>query len=265
MSTVSWPQDFQTTCCRIDGAYTFAASAPDGRLTYLGQGDTNARAEDVAWACYELANSCEHVHDFDPRDRQDGSGWCRTCGVIDTHAFERRRTVDHGRHALTRPWPEHWLVQGSGGGLVVRRDRSTYRTAFFEVFPDEPSTFVRGEGATLTEAEDAAWEQVQRIVTCPQHEFETRGYTNGAGLCRHCDLFASGVFDVADVGVPCVVCGERTNYSQVAGSWYCRRHAPSREQRVRLRAQAAAASPDGASGDHPLAEMLDELAADEKP
>lgn len=143
--------------------------------------------------------------------------------------------------------------------MVFRRAGGAYTTAFVEVAPTSPKTFVRGEGATLAEAEQAAWDKTQRLLACPSHEFETRGYTNGAGFCRHCGMFASEVFDVAEVGNPCTVCGTRTNWSSVAGSWYCEEHAPSREERAARR--AAARAENGTSGDGLLDELFDELAA----
>ena len=75
-----------------------------------------------------------------------------------------------------------------------------YRTAFFEAAPKSPDTFIRGEGTTIEDAEKDAWDQWQRVRGCPGHEYETRGYTNGAGFCRHCGLFSSGVFPVAEGG-----------------------------------------------------------------
>jgi hypothetical protein len=72
-----------------------------------------------------------------------------------------------------------------------------YRTAFFEAFLKDPNTFIRGEGKTVAEAEAHAWAQLERIRACPGHDFETRGYTNGCGFCKHCALFMSGVFPAA--------------------------------------------------------------------
>lgn len=66
-----------------------------------------------------------------------------------------------------------------------------YTTAFFEAFPRDPRTFLRGEGETVAAAEQAAWEQWQNILACPGHEFEARGYTNGLGFCRHCNMSQS--------------------------------------------------------------------------
>ncbi|HLS01487.1 MAG TPA: hypothetical protein VK054_05825, partial [Beutenbergiaceae bacterium] len=113
------------------------------------------------------------------------------------------RTVNHGRYQVRRPWPEGAHLSGGSSGLVLSRlpGVESYTTAFFEYSGEE--TFIRGEGDTIREAEDAAWQQRQAQVTCPQHEYETRGYRSGAGFCQHCNRFESGVFDVREVGHPC--------------------------------------------------------------
>ncbi|WP_156251007.1 hypothetical protein [Pseudactinotalea terrae] len=259
MTPSRWPAGLETSVHALKGGHTFVARTPDGRLTYHGVGSDDATAEQAAWASYHLANDPGHEHDFDPGQRQDGFGQCRGCSMSDTQAFEQRRTIDHGRYALAHPWPAGWHVQGGASGLVIRRSGGTYTTAFVEVAPTDPQTFIRGEGATLVEAEQAAWEQAQRTLACPGHEFETRGYTNGAGFCRHCNMFASGAFDVAVVGNPCVTCGARTNWTRVAGAWYCQDHAPDRAERARLRAEA----PDDGAGDSPLRELLEAMLVDD--
>lgn len=95
-------------------------------------------------------------------------------------------------------WPEDAYVQWGGSGLVVRResDGGYYKTAFFEAFlAMGMSTFIRGEGATLDEAEKNAFEKHNRYLACPGHEYERRGYTNGGGICKHCGKFFGKAFD----------------------------------------------------------------------
>jgi hypothetical protein len=101
-------------------------------------------------------------------------------------------------------------------------DEKSYITAFFEAFPKEPSTFIRGEGKTVEEAEQSAWKQYQKFKSCPEHEFERRNYKNGAGLCKHCGLFNSKAFDPL---YKCVICGIPTYYTcDVDKNWYCEDH-----------------------------------------
>lgn len=88
------------------------------------------------------------------------------------------------------PWPEDVHVQGGKRGLVVvRSGGGSYRTAFVEAFIT--GTFLRGEGSTVEEAEDACWEKYQRVLMCdgtgrPHGPFEPRHYENGSGFCTRC-------------------------------------------------------------------------------
>lgn len=149
------------------------------------------------------------------------------------------------------PWPADAYVQGGGDGIVATRS-GTYRTAFVEVFP-KGQGFIRGEGPTIEAAEDAAWVKWQRHSACPGHEYEARGYTNGAGFCRHCGAFGSKVFTGADLGQHCKVCGAGTTwcrrspqawFNPVRGlgyvedpapeeerDWYCEAHDPFKAER----------------------------------
>jgi len=96
-------------------------------------------------------------------------------------------------------WPQGCLVQWGERGLVFGPSGGEDKiVAFFEAFPADPQTFLRGEGETVEAAELAAWFQWMKISECPGHSFETRGSTNGGGFCRHCNLFASGVFPASE-------------------------------------------------------------------
>lgn len=118
------------------------------------------------------------------------------------------------------PWPDDCFCQAGGDGIVLPRGSlekalhttegaletiaavaraipppgKSYRTAFFEAFPENPDTFIRGEGKTIEEAEGSAWKKFERIAKCAGHEYERRGYANGAGFCKHCGLFVSHCF-----------------------------------------------------------------------
>ena len=91
-------------------------------------------------------------------------------------------------------WPDDCVVQWGGRGVVFA-PASNYRTAFFEAFPADPATFIRGEGPDVPAAEAAAWTQFARQRECPGHFMTRRGYRNGAGICVHCGLFASRAFE----------------------------------------------------------------------
>lgn len=78
---------------------------------------------------------------------------------------------------------------------VVFDPKGAYRTAFFEAFPTDPATFIRGEGVDVPAAEMAAWAKFACQRDCAGHELERRGYRNGAGICKHCGLFVSRAFE----------------------------------------------------------------------
>ena len=129
---------------------------------------------------------------------------------------------------LQHPWPDDCFVQGGASGIVFSR-AGNYTTAFFEAFPRNPNTFLRGEGTTVEDAEDNAWAKHQQYLSCQSptgdHEYETRGYKNGAGFCKHCDMFASKVFNLADIGSVCFICGT-DYYDEVGDRLVCRKHCP---------------------------------------
>lgn len=118
-------------------------------------------------------------------------------------------------------WDENCFVQCGDEGLVIKGDKN-YLTAFFEAFPIEPKTFIRGEGDTIEEAERDAWKQLMNFKSCYHHEFERRDYTNGVGFCKHCGLYKSHAFEPTTM---CKICGEPTSYSQDNnGDFYCEEH-----------------------------------------
>lgn len=142
------------------------------------------------------------------------------------------------------PWPEDCPIQGGDSGIVLPKGslekaltdpkeslkvvaaalgqpstQECYRTAFVEAFPRNPDTFIRGEGSTLEEAETDAWDQFLKVNRCSEHEYERKGYTNGAGFCKHCGMFKSKAFEPT---TKCCKCGSPTNYSaDRVGNFYC--------------------------------------------
>jgi hypothetical protein len=145
-----------------------------------------------------------------------------------------------------KPWPEDCFVQCGDNGIVftgkgsledilTKEDSikevvagaildepiqsSHYRTAFFEAFPRNPDTIIRSEGKNIEEAEEKAWARLQKITSCTGHEYERRGYKNGAGFCKHCNLFTSNVFEPDE---ECYLCKNKTYYGQTRDKqWYC--------------------------------------------
>lgn len=101
------------------------------------------------------------------------------------------RLIENTAEVMRHPWPTDCKVQGGARGVVFM-DGDLYRTAFVEAFP---GTFIRGEGKTIAEAEDACWAGYERLAACPHDRgFDRRDYVNGSGFCRACGTwFASDV------------------------------------------------------------------------
>jgi len=99
------------------------------------------------------------------------------------------RRIANTSTTMRHPWPEGLYVQGGGPGTAVQVG-GPHRAAFVEAFP--PGTFLRGEGATVADAEDACWAKYQQLGACPHDQgFDRRRYVNGAGFCRLCGMWFS--------------------------------------------------------------------------
>lgn len=108
-------------------------------------------------------------------------------------------------HHPSDAWHPRTQVQWGGWGVVIGREKdetgaekeTTRRTAFFEAFPpaeQDVSGFIRGEGATVAEAEAAALGKLHRELACTGHQWCRRGYTNGLGVCVRCKGTRSHAF-----------------------------------------------------------------------
>lgn len=115
---------------------------------------------------------------------------------------------NHCGHTPECLWPEDCMVQWGDNGMVLdnlekaltlgEKPNIVRYTAFFEAFPTDPDTFIRGEGKSVSEAEMKAFKCFEKQKNCQEHEFEKRGYKNGCGICRKCGLFMSSIFSVED-------------------------------------------------------------------
>ena len=127
-------------------------------------------------------------------------------------------SFNNGDYQCQYQWPDDCFVQCGGDGIVFTgrsmkeafdnpvetvaetlgikelEEETGYRTAFFEAFPRNPDTFIRGEGKTIEAAETAAWEKYRRYAGCDHPEWEKRGYTNGLGFCVKCGMSSSKKF-----------------------------------------------------------------------
>ena len=113
--------------------------------------------------------------------------------IVREHCAPGTRRNPDGRFP-EQAWPDDCLVQWGGRGIVFA-GAEVRETAFFEAFPTDPETFIRGEGATVAEAEADAFARFVRQRDCSGHQMERAGYRNGCGRCTLCGLFLSHVFE----------------------------------------------------------------------
>ena len=88
--------------------------------------------------------------------------------IVRTHCLPGTRLNPDGALPVL-DWPADCVVQWGDRGIVFDRDGGSRSTAFFEAFPTEPATFLRGEGATVVEAEADAFARFTRQRDCPGH------------------------------------------------------------------------------------------------
>lgn len=97
------------------------------------------------------------------------------------------RLIENTDEPMRCDWPAEVEVQGGSRGVVLGAGGS-YWTAFVEAFAD--GTFLRGEGATVEEAERACWQRYTALRACPSYPahgpWDQRGYTNGSAFCTGC-------------------------------------------------------------------------------
>lgn len=119
-------------------------------------------------------------------------------------------------YVCQKPWDESTFCQCGGNGVVFtagsleeslsdpkeqietiktvigeETQKKHYRTAFFEAFPKNPNCFIRGEGKSVQEAEEKAWDKYQKILNCHTHEWDRRNRTDGYVFCSKCPLSGS--------------------------------------------------------------------------
>ena len=127
-----------------------------------------------------------------------------------------------GDYDCQQNWPADIFLQCGEKGIVISRNKDTpsYRTAFFEAFPKEPSSFIRGEGSTLEDAELAAFKKYEKIMACGEHEYKRRDNSEH-GICMKCKLFTSHCFPPIH---SCATCNKpNVNYG-FQDNHYCQEH-----------------------------------------
>lgn len=118
-------------------------------------------------------------------------------------------------------WPDDCFVQCGENGLVISASKEDYNTAFFEAFPKNPSTFIRGEGKNIMDAEQQAWNKHNKYLACEKHEYRRHREDSEHGICIHCGLFTTHVF--APV-YSCDICQKKEVSLEYDNKYYCLEH-----------------------------------------
>jgi len=107
--------------------------------------------------------------------------------VIQPVDFNRVNRVDY---RCSFDWPDDFYLQCHRNLSFDNQLKNV-----FEVFTSE-GEFIRAFATSLQEAERAAWDYYNEMVKdCPHPMFEkVEDNTDGAGNCKMCGVFKSGVF-----------------------------------------------------------------------
>ena len=119
------------------------------------------------------------------------------------------------------------FIQGGNSGIVFS-EKGNYKTAFVEVFPsflkDKDKTFssfIRGEGSNIEEAEINAFKKLQDAYSCQNHDWDRKNRDDGAAFCKKCKVFNSKALDPLTV---CSVCNKPTKDFLINKNYYCLDH-----------------------------------------
>lgn len=96
-------------------------------------------------------------------------------------------------------------VQGGNGIVIGFKDPAPVRhTAFVECIPD--GAFIRGEGATVAEADERCWSKLRAYLDCPGHVWVPVRPDGPAGICSLCRTRRSDAFTPEELGHHCTGC-----------------------------------------------------------
>jgi len=176
--------------------------------------------------------SCVHemIRPTDPfgSEIKDGTGVCLACGfsmkdILKPDLSEYPLARD-GKYVSQKPWGRNTFVQTGDSGIVLS-GKDSYETAFFEACPKlcGDSTFLRGEGKSIPEAEARCWDKFEIIKNCEKHDFTRivsgKHVTDGYAVCTKCKLYGSFL----EPETKCVVC-EKPTANKFADKVICLKH-----------------------------------------
>lgn len=134
---------------------------------------------------------------------------CSTLGEMKSREYE-----------CQHDWPEDVYVQCGGKGVVIgNAKRPGYVTAFFEAFPFK--MFIRGEGTTVKDAEQKAWEKYQVVLNCPSHNFIPEKNRPRNAVCSSCLFVEPNYYAPQHI---CNDCGKKHVNLSIDDDYYCASH-----------------------------------------
>ncbi len=187
-------------------------------------------------------SSCKHS-DLKPHITKEGvlvtNGVmeCSECGMLTLPSVEdrssERRTIllsAFGR-AKERYYTTsfNWSgisIQGGDNGVVISASKGkSYATSFFEAFPTihNVKTFIRGEGSTLVEAEQDAYEKLNKKKKCKEHDWVRNDgrveRKDGYATCTKCALSGHAL----EPTTQCTICKSPAKLTNL-DKFYCDAH-----------------------------------------
>lgn len=110
-------------------------------------------------------------------------------------------------------WPKDSFAQAGGGHLD-----GIGKNIFFECFLKD--YHVRGEGATLEEAEQKAWDLYTKYSNC-NHSFQRLSEDSEIGVCKKCNMKKQDIFEILAV---CSCCNKSGAAHYLNKNKYCYEH-----------------------------------------
>lgn len=180
---------------------------------------------------FEKQKTCNHIFEHEKdlfnTDFPDGRAVCKLC--LKKHPSFFKPNINNQiakginlEYVTQFDWANTYLQCGKSG-IVISKDKP-YKTAFFEAFPQvgEFSTFIRGEGDNLKDAEYQCWEKFQKQLNCKSHKFtrtvKGKDRVDGSGICLHCNLFSTKALEPL---TKCCICNTPTNDATYESKKYC--------------------------------------------
>lgn len=121
-------------------------------------------------------------------------------------------------YVCQKEWSDESIIHCGSTGVVLK-GKDSYRTAFFEL--SHHDNFIRGEGDTIEDAEISAWEKIEKMITCSEHDFVSKKNNSRDVVCKCCTYEIKNYFPPENT---CSVCGKPHVLSKIDDVFYCLKH-----------------------------------------